>query len=171
MNRALVLFAIAIVTVAACSLLYDPGHLAPAGSAIPDGDLGRGASDAASDPDAAMPGDDALASDALQHDAATADAAQHDAAVHDAATDAAIDAARPDAATDASIDAARPDASPPDAPSCGGTDQPCCAGPNPCEEWNECTGGACRECGALLESCCDPGASCQFGACLLGVCT
>jgi hypothetical protein len=83
-----------------------------------------------------------------------------------------VDAASRDAAIDAPLlDAPLLDASPLDAPACGGTDEPCCSGPNPCEQWNECTGGACRACGALLQSCCDPGASCQFGVCLAGVCT
>jgi len=167
MSRALLPLVIASVMVAACSLLYNPDRLP--GSANPDGDLGRGITDAAIDPDAAMSSDGATAIDAASNDGALVDATQRDAAVRDAAIDAArVDAASSDAAVDAPP---QPDASPPDAPMCGGTDEPCCAGPNPCEQWNECTGGACRACGGLLQSCCDPGASCQFGVCLAGICT
>lgn len=159
MSRALLPLAIAFAMVAACSLLYDPDRL-PAGLVNPDGDLGRGITDAAIDPDAPVSGD------ATAIDAMLVDASQRDAAARDAAIDATrVDAASRDAAVDAPPDA------PPDAPACGGTDEPCCAGPNPCEQWNECTGGACRACGALLQSCCDPGASCQFGVCLAGICT
>src|SRR5262245_20621182 len=159
MSRALLPLFLAFAAVAACSLLYNPDRLG--GSANPDGDLGRGISDAAVDPDADTPGDGAAPVDAVRTDAALVDAAQHDAASRDAAIDAPrVDAASPDAASsDAAIDAPMLDASPPDAPGCGGTDEPCCAGPNPCEQWNECTAGACRACGALLQSCCDPGAS------------
>lgn len=169
MSRALLPLFLVFAAVAACSLLYNPDRLTGE-SATPDGDVGRGIIDA--------PGDDAAPGDAGRNDgapvdAALVDASQHDAAVHDAAIDAPrVDAASRDAAIDAPLlDAPLLDASPLDAPACGGTDEPCCSGPNPCEQWNECTGGACRACGALLQSCCDPGASCQFGVCLAGVCT
>jgi hypothetical protein len=158
MRRALLPLIAAFAMVAACTLLYNPDRLP--GSETPDGDLGRGIIDAASDRDA--PVSDATASDAVRTDAAIVDATQRDAAARDASLDAArVDAASRDAAVDA----------PPDAPDCGGTDESCCAGPNPCEQWNECTGGACRACGGLLQSCCDPGASCQLGICLAGICT
>jgi hypothetical protein len=162
MRRALLPLVAAFAMVAACTLLYDPDRLS--GLETPDADLERGIIDAAIDPDGAPSGDGGTASDAPRNDAALVDAAQRDAAV---------DAARVDAASrDAAVDAPRPDAAPPDAPpDCGGTNEQCCAGPNPCEQWNECTGGACRACGGLLESCCDPGASCRLGICLLGVCT
>jgi hypothetical protein len=163
MNRALLPLVMASAMVAACSLLYNPDRLST-DSANPDGDLGRGIADAALDPDTPMPmpGDDATVIDAVRNDAALIDAAQRDASV---------DAARVDARVDAAVDAPQPDAPQPDAPVCGGTTEPCCAGPNPCQQWNECTGGACRACGGLLQSCCDPGASCQFGICLAGICT
>jgi hypothetical protein len=166
MRRALLPLVAAFAMVAACTLLYNPDRLA--GSETPDGDLGRAIIDAAADPDAPVSDDGALPDDAIRGDAALADAGQRDAAMRDAA----VDAARADAAIrDAAVDAPQPDASPPDAPDCGGTNEACCAGPNPCEPWNECTGGACRACGALLQSCCDPGMSCQFGICLAGICT
>jgi hypothetical protein len=154
--RVLLPFALAIATVAACSLLYNPDHLS-GGSSNPDGDLGRGVVDAATDPDATTPSDSGTELDAVRDDAAMVDAGSRDAAGRDAAVDA------------TAIDAAPIDAAPPDAPSCGATDQPCCPG-NACEEWNECTAGACRACGALLQSCCDPGASCRLGLCVAGVC-
>ena len=157
MRRALLPLAAAFAMVAACTLLYNPDRLP--GSETPDGDLGRGIIDAAIDPDAPVSDDGAAPGDAVRTDAALVDAGQRDAAMRDAS----VDAAR--------VDAPQPDASPPDAPMCGGTDESCCAGPNPGEPWNECTGGACRACGLLLQSCCDPGASCQLGVCLLGICT
>jgi hypothetical protein len=161
MRRALLPLVAAFAMVAACTLLYNPDRL---GSETPDADLSRNTTDAAIDPDALVSSDGAT-SDAVRNDAALVDAAQRDAAIRDASAD----AARVDAAIrDAAVDAPQPDAPP---PPCGGTGEQCCAGSNPCEQWNECTGGACRACGGLLQSCCDPGASCQFGVCLLGICT
>jgi hypothetical protein len=150
-KRALLPFAAAIATVAACSLLYNPDHLPSGDAPNPDGDPGR-VTDASIEPDA-LSSDATAGADASRIDAAMSDAAPHDAAPRDAAID------------------ARPiDAPSPDAPSCGATGQACCPG-NTCELWNECTGGACMACGGLLQSCCDPGASCRApGVCLLGTC-
>jgi hypothetical protein len=147
MSRALLPLVVAFAVVGACSLMYNPDRLPPGSN--PDGDLDRGIVDAAIDPDAPVHSDGATVIDAARNDAGLVDAAQRD----------------------ATVDARAPDAPQPDAPACGGTDEPCCAGSNPCEPWNECTGGACRACGRLLQSCCDPGASCQAGVCLAGICT
>ena len=161
MRRALLPLVAAFAMVAACTLLYNPDRL---GSETPDADLSRNTNDAAIDPDAPASSDGMTPLDAVRNDAALVDAARLDAAVRDASVDAPrVDAAIRDAAVDA-----QPDAPP---PQCGGTGEQCCAGSNPCEQWNECTGGACRACGGLLQSCCDPGASCQLGVCLLGICT
>jgi hypothetical protein len=41
-----------------------------------------------------------------------------------------------------------------------------------CEPSNECGGGTCHHCGDSLESCCDPGMTCNgLLVCLAGVCT
>ncbi|HTJ46277.1 MAG TPA: hypothetical protein VL463_29430 [Kofleriaceae bacterium] len=73
-------------------------------------------------------------------------------------------------ATPVVIDARPPDATP---EACGGEGESCCAkhGNDPqCDDGSECTNGKCTACGALFESCCDPGATCNFGICVSGGC-
>jgi hypothetical protein len=66
-----------------------------------------------------------------------------------------------------------PDASPPmpDAGHCGHTGELCCPGMI-CDPSNECGGGTCHHCGGSLESCCDPGMTCNgLLVCVAGICT
>jgi hypothetical protein len=95
-------------------------------------------------------------------------------ATSDADTDAALD---PDGGTVLDPDASPIDASPPiDAPvstACGDVGEACCATANEpaCEAGGECTAGTCTACGALLQSCCDPGGTCgALSLCLGGTC-
>jgi hypothetical protein len=95
------------------------------------------------------------------------DAAVDGAVTHADAPPAAVDA--PHSMPDAHQ---MPDAQPmPDAPICGATGEACCAGMT-CDPSNECSGNTCHHCGATLESCCDPGMTCNgVLVCIAGVCT
>jgi hypothetical protein len=136
----------ALAMVVGCTLIFDTSRLPDdVDAALDDGALDAAVIDA----DPLAPDADPLAPDAM------------------------VDANLPDAdpaAPDASVDARPPDATPPDA-SCGGDGQACCPG-NTCNEWHECGGGVCSPCGGVLQSCCDPGMTCQGAlACLLGTCS
>jgi hypothetical protein len=90
------------------------------------------------------------------------------------ATDAAVgrdggapDGGRPDAGV--RFDAA-PD--PADAGPCGQTGEQCCIMSDPpcTDEFAECVGGICEECGGVGQSCCEGPPECRVGVCLLDMC-
>jgi hypothetical protein len=146
---------VAAASIAACSFLYDPSHLpSPRSDAIANAGIVD-----------AMPADSASPTDvALDSVGAAVDSAMPPADTASPLVDA------PPLVDSSPLPADSSPSSPDAPPPCGALGEACCANAA-CDAWLECSGGACRACGGPLQSCCDPGASCQAGLCLTGLCT